>query len=117
MRKAVWMSAFVFAAAAGLAVAGTKRSAKVDTPDPATWAGKTLAAGEYTFKWQGDAGNVDVTVLRGNEVVAQGKGRLEERKTKSPDDAVVTRKEGSGAPALTEIEMAGRTTVLVLAHS
>ncbi len=117
MRKVVWISAFVFAAATGIALAGTKQSAKIDIPDKASFAGKTLPAGNYTIRWQGDPSNVDVTFMKGHQLMAEGHGRLETSKIKYRDDAVVTRKDASGAPVLTEIELGGRKLDLVLQHS
>ncbi len=117
MRKVVWISAFVFAAATGIALAGPKQSAKVDIPDKATFAGKTLPAGQYTISWHGDPSDIDVTFRKGHRVVAEGHGRLETSTIKYRDDAVVTRQNTSGAPALTEIELGGRNAALILQHS
>jgi hypothetical protein len=113
-RKAVWISAFVFAITAGAAVAGTRESAKVEVPYDVSWAGKVLPAGEYTFEWQGDAAEVDVTVRRGHQVVAQGHGRLEEAQQKSSANAVGTRRDTSGARVLTHVDFRGTATVLKL---
>jgi hypothetical protein len=117
VRRTVWIVAFVFAATAGFAVAGTQQSARVEVPYEVSWAGKVLPAGEYTFKWQGDAADVDVTVLRGSQVVAQGRGRLEQLQKKSPANAVGTRRDDSGARTLTHVDFGGKTTILMLAQS
>ncbi len=117
VRKAAFISAFVFAASAGLAMAASPQSKKVEFPDNVSWAGKTLHNGEYTVRWDGDPGNLDVKILDGSRVVAEGRGRLQTTKEKFASDAVVTRQSASGTPALTEIELGGRTTELVLAQS
>ncbi len=115
MRTIGWISAFVFASAGGLALAA-QESAKVNIPD-ASWAGKALTGGRYTVSWQGEPGNVQVTLSKGRQVVATGKGRLETSKIKFRDDAVVLRRDGSGASVLTEIDIHGSTTALILEHS
>ena len=117
MRKTVWVVAFVLAATAGFAVAATMQSAKVEIPYDASWAGKSLPAGQYTFRWQGDAENLDVTVLRGRQVVAEGRGRLEQAKAKAPNNAVVALPQESGPRLLTRIQFGGKDTVLILTQS
>ncbi len=117
MRKTVWISALAFAVMAGVASAGTKESAKVEVPYEVSWAGKLLPAGEYTFEWQGEASDVDVTVRSGHKVVAQGRGKLEEVKTKSEANAVGTRRDTDGTRLLTHVDFRGRTTILTLAQS
>ncbi len=118
MRKVSWISACVFTAAAGLAFAASRQSARVDLPDSVKWAGKTLRAGEYTVSWQGDPAHLDVRILNGqNKPVAEGQGHLQTANRKYADDAVVTRQQGPGAPVLTEIELGGSTSALVLGNS
>jgi len=118
MRKIVWISVFVLAATAALATAASQQSAKVQIPYEASWAGKTLPAGEYTVKWMGDTNDdVDVKILRGREVLAEGKGRIEQLGAKSPYNAVVARPQESGLRELSKIQFGGKTTVLVLAES
>jgi hypothetical protein len=117
VRKTLWTSALVFAVTAGVAVAGTKESVKVEVPYEVSWAGKALPAGEYTFEWQGEASDLDVTVRRGRQVVAQGRGKLEEAKTKSEANAVGTRRDPSGARVLTHVDFRGKTAILTLAES
>jgi hypothetical protein len=116
MRK-LWIAVLVCVASSGLALAGPMQSAKVEIPYEASWAGKTIPAGEYTFKWQGEGDAVAVTILRGHAVVAEGKGRIEEQKAKSPSDAVVARPQDSGPRLLSKIQFGGKSMVLVLAQS
>ena len=118
MRSALYVSAFVFIATAGLAVAGTKQSMKVDILDTAVWSGKELAPGKYEVAWDGDNGNVKVTFLQGHKVVAEGQGRIEQRKSASEETGVMSRRDGSGGtPVLSEVRFAKKNTVLVLAGS
>ncbi len=121
-RRVSWMSALVFVASAGLAVAAapqsktTSESKKIDFPDTVTLAGKTVPSGEHTVLWQGDRGNLDVKILDGKKLLAEGRGQIQDAKTKHENDAVVTNV-GSGTPVLTEIDLGGRTTTLMLKQS
>jgi hypothetical protein len=117
MRNALYISAFVFAAMAGMAAAGTKQSAKVEIVNKSVWSGTPLAPGRYEFAWDGDSGVVKVTILQGGKVVAQGQGRLEERKDASDETSVRWHRDASGGAVLSEVRFAKKTTVLVLAGS
>ena len=117
MRKILSIAVFVCVAAAGLALAASQQSAKVEIPYDASWAGKALPAGEYTFRWQGEGEDVAVTILRGHQVVAEGKGRIEQEKAKVPSNAVVARPQDSGPRLLSKIQFGGKSMVLVLAQS
>jgi hypothetical protein len=117
MRKIVWMSVFVFASATGFALAATTEHAKFNMPDKATFGGKTLPAGNYTVSWTGNPANLDVTISKGHDVLAEGKGKIQEAQRKYNDDAVVYHREASGTPALEEIEFGGKRMALVLQHS
>ena len=116
-QRMAWVSAVVFAASAGLAVAATPQTRKVDFPETVRWAGKTLPGGEHTISWQGEPGNLDVKILDGNKLLAEGRGRLETSNKKYDNDAVVTREVASGKPVLAGIELGGMTTELVLGQS
>ncbi len=115
--RLVWVSAVVFAASAGLAVAAGEQSKKVDFPDTVRWAGKVLPNGEHTISWQGDPGNLDVKILDGHKLLAEGRGRLETSQKKYDSDAVVTHAAASGTPVLDGIELGGRTAELVFTRS
>ncbi len=117
VRKTVGIAAFVLAATAGFALAANKESARVEVPYDVSWAGKVLPAGAYTFEWQGDTAQLDVTVRRGDQVMAQGRGRLEQLPSKSAANAVGTRRDDSGARILTHVDFKGKTTILTLAQS
>ncbi len=117
MRKRVWIAALAFFAAASIAAAAGQDSAKVEIPYQVTWAGKVLPAGEYTFKWQDDGSGLDVTILHGKELMAKGRGRIEEQPTKSDSNAVGTSRQDSGSRVLTQVFFRGKSTVLVLEQS
>jgi len=44
--------------------------------DPVTVSGKQLPAGDYSVKWDGSGPNVELSILKGNKVVATTPARL-----------------------------------------
>ena len=122
-----WIFALALAVAAGGAAAaaagdaaatvGTKQSKKVELFQSTTWNGKPLPAGEYKIVWQGDGSDLKVSVMNGHQVVAEGRGRLEERGVKARNDAIISRAGGSGEMSLAELQLAGKKEVLVFAGS
>ena len=44
--------------------------------DPVTVSGKQLRAGDYSVKWDGSGPNVELSILKGNKVVATTPARL-----------------------------------------
>jgi len=117
VNKAIWISAFALAAAVSPAAAGSRHSGSMELLEKATLNGKELPAGEYKVTWTGDGGDVKVTVLNGHTVMAEGRGRLEERKMRSDADQAVSRRDGSGAMTLTELHFAGKKEVLIFSAS
>jgi hypothetical protein len=116
MRKSLLMGALLLVATAAFAAAG-RESAKVEIPYQVAWAGKVLPAGEYTFKWQEQGDGLDVTIMQGREVMAKGRGRLEQQPTKSEYSAVGTSRDADGSRVLTQVFFRGKAEVLVLAES
>ncbi len=110
-------SAFALAAGEAAATVGAKQSKKVELFQGTSWNGKPLPAGEYKIVWQEDGSDLKVTVMNGHQVVAEGRGRLEERGVKARHDAVVSRAAGSGEMNLAELQLAGKKEVLVFAGS
>jgi hypothetical protein len=124
-RSTVWISALALAVAASAGAAGSKasvagagtkpQSKTVELLESTSWNGKKLSVGEYKIVWQEDGSGLKVTVMNGHHVVAEGRGRIEERTAKSPTDAVVSRVDGSGTMALAELQLRGKKEVLVFA--
>jgi hypothetical protein len=117
LRVAIWTSAFALAAAAVPAAAGTRHSGGIELLEKATLNGKELPAGEYKVTWDGEGGDVKVTVLNGRNVIAEGRGRVEKRNVRSDVNAAVTQRDGAGAMAITELHFAGKREVLILSAS
>ncbi len=115
MRRAVWISVLV-CIAAGLATAGTKKSANVRLLEKTTWNGKPLPVGDYKVTWEGEGPDVKVTLRYDDKVVAEGSGRLEEAGEKASVDGAVTRVDAAGGRALVKVLLGGKTTVLVFSN-
>ena len=114
-RRAGVLSAAAVLSAAGVAWAGSK-SLNVELREKASLNGTTLPAGKYKIAWTGD-GELQVKVSSGGRVVAESRGRLEERKVSSEADAVVSRRDASGALVISEIRLGGKKSVVVLPAS
>ena len=96
------------------AVAAGRQSLNVDLTEETSLAGTKLAAGKYKISWTAGEAETQVKVTQGRKVVATGKAKRVERPQASPDDQVVSRKDASGAFALSEIRLRGEKSVLVV---
>ena len=92
------------------------KSVSMDLKEPAAVAGQELAPGSYKVSWTGET-DAQITVSKSGKVVAQGKGRFEERPKAALSDAILFRKDGGGKTVLSEIQFAGKKSVLVVASS
>lgn len=75
--------------------------------------GKSLAAGEYKVRWEGQGPEVQVTVSQGKNIVATLPAQLVERESKAARNAVVLKNNGGGAGSIVELQLAGKQSVLV----
>jgi hypothetical protein len=82
--------------------------------DPVTVSGKSLAAGEYTVKWEGNGPNVELNFLHGNKVVATTSARLIDLDRSAYSNASVVKRNGDGSKTLSEIRFAGKKYALAL---
>ena len=108
--------AAVLMLSAGLAMAGSKQSVRLDITAPATLAGKTIPVGTYRLSWQGEGDAVTVTVAHGKDVVAEAKGKFVDGGSKATADGLVWQRNGSDS-VLTKVVFEGSSRVLVLAGS
>lgn len=112
LRKVGVLSAAAFLLAS-MAAAG---SVSVELREKVAFNGTTLPAGKYKITWTGDR-DLQVKISSDGKVVAESPGRLEERKVRAEADAVVSRKDASGAQVLSEIRLGGKKNVLVFPAS
>ena len=94
------------------AFAANKGSLQVS--DPVTVSGKSLAAGEYTVKWEGNGPNVELNILQGKKVVATIPARLIDLDRSAPGNTAVVKRNGDGSKTLSEIRFAGKKYALAL---
>jgi hypothetical protein len=84
-------------------MAAAKDSANIKLSDPVTISGKVLKPGNYHVKWNGTSGPVQVSFLKGKDVVATAPAELINKK--SPyDDAVETKEAPNKTSLLEEID-------------
>lgn len=84
-------------------MAAAKDSGKVRFSDPITVGGKVLPAGRYQVKWTGEAGPVQVSFLKGKDVVATAPAELVDQKTPY-SNAVETKREPDKSSLLEAID-------------
>jgi len=94
------------------AFAANKGSLQVQ--DPVTVSGKQLPAGDYQLKWDGKGSNVELSILKGNKVVATVPARLVDINQSAPSDASVIRKNADGSRTLSEIRFSGKKYALAI---
>ena len=94
------------------ALAANKGSLQVS--DPVTVSGKSLAAGEYTVKWEGNGPNVELNILQGKKVVATIPARLIDLDRSAPGNTSVVKRNEDGSKTLSEIRFAGKKYALAL---
>ena len=94
------------------AFAANKGSLQVQ--DPVTVSGKQLPAGDYQLKWDGKGPNVELSILKGNKVVATVPARLVDINQSASSDAAVVRKNEDGSRSLFEIRFSGKKYALAI---
>jgi len=113
MHKATVLKALVVAAVLTLAVSAYAATA-VNLSAPAMLNGKQIEAGEYQLRINS---NGDVTFLRNKTEVATAKAKYEDRDSKAAYTAVITKADGDGHRAITEIQFEGKKQVLVFENT
>jgi hypothetical protein len=82
--------------------------------DSVTVSGKQLPAGDYSVKWDGTGPNVELSILKGNKVIATTPARLIDLNEKSNHDAAVVQNNGDGSKSLAEIHFSGKKYALAI---
>lgn len=96
------------------ALAADVHKASLQTLDAIQVNGKQLPAGEYQVKWEGDGPNVQVSILKGKNVVASTEGHVITLEQKAGQDAIVAKSNSDGTRSLTEIRFGGKKIALAL---
>jgi hypothetical protein len=94
------------------AFAATK--ANLQLSNPVMVNGTKLKAGDYKVQWEGAAGNVEVSITQGKNVLAKVPAHVIELQTPASNDAAVTRKNESGPNTLAGVRFQGKKFALEL---
>lgn len=79
---------------------------------PASVAGKQLAAGDYTVKWDGTGPAVQVEIMKGKNVVATIPAQVVNLDRASGYDSAVVNTAGDGSRVLSQIRFSGKKFAL-----
>lgn len=97
---------------AATAFASNKGSMQISTTVMVN--GKQLAPGEYSVKWEGNGPNVQVSIMKGKNVVAQAPAHVVTLNSSTADDAAVVQKNNDGSSSLAQIRFGGKKYALTL---
>ena len=76
--------------------------------------GTKLAPGEYKVQWEGSGPSVEMSILKGKNVVAKVPAHVIDLPNASPNDAAIVRKNDDGSRSLSEIRMSGKKFALAV---
>jgi hypothetical protein len=100
---------------ASSAFAATKASLELDNPVSVN--GTMLKAGSYKLEWDGAGPNVELSIMKGKNVVLKTTAHVVELQTPANDDSAITTQTSSGASTLTAVHFRGKKTSLELAEA
>jgi HAMP domain-containing protein len=95
---------------AASAFAASKGSLQLTSPTVV--AGKQLAQGDYTVKWEGSGPAVEASIMKGKTVVATVPAHLVELERASNSNAAVVHKSDDGNETLNQIRFSGKKYAL-----
>ena len=76
--------------------------------DNAAVGNQTLKPGDYSFKWDGNGPNVQVSIMKDSKVVATTPARLVDLKQPFSNDAAVVTTKADGSRSLSGLRLAGK---------
>lgn len=97
------------------AFAGTKASLTLE--HSATINGTTLKAGDYKLEWEGTGPNVEVSIVKGKNVVAKVPARLVDMNSAAQNNAVLFSQNSDGSETLTGARFQGKKYALEIGES
>ena len=92
------------------AFAANKGALHVSAPEMV--AGETLAAGDYTVRWDGTGPNIQFRIMQGAKVVVAAPARIVALDNVSPADSVVVQIEADGSRRLSQMCFSGQKLAL-----
>lgn len=81
---------------------------------PTNVAGKTLAAGDYTVRWEDTGDQVELKLYKGKNVVASIPAHVIQLSSPAAYDSAVVNNDGDGTTSLAEIRFGGKKFALRL---
>ena len=76
--------------------------------------GTQLKPGTYKVAWEGTGSNLQLSIMKGKEVVARTPARMLERDKASDNDAAVVSNNEDGSKTLSEIRFAGKKYAIAI---
>jgi hypothetical protein len=89
---------------------------KLQIYNPVTVNGTTLKPGDYKLEWTSTAGNVELSILQGKNVVAKVPAHVVDLNSPSANDAAVVNND-NGTKTLTGVRFEGKKFALELGDS
>jgi len=90
---------------------------KLQIYNPVTVNGTTLKAGDYKLEWTGTAGNVELSIIQGKNVLAKVPAHVVDLKSPSANDAAVINNGDNGTKTLAGVRFEGKKFALELGDS
>jgi hypothetical protein len=103
--KGILLTAVVLIAANTFA-ASNKGS--LELQHPASVAGKQLATGNYTLRWEGTGDQVELKIYHGKDVVASTPAKLVQVEHPTPSNSAVVNTNSDGSYSLSQIRFGGK---------
>lgn len=97
------------------AFAATKASLTLD--HPTTLNGITLKAGDYKLEWEGSGPQVEVSIVKGKQVVAKVPARVVDLSQPTNDNQAIFNQSGDGSTTLAGARFQGKKYGLDLGES
>jgi len=94
------------------AFAANKGSLQVQ--EPINVNGTKLAPGDYKVQWDGAGPNVEMSILKGKNVVTKVPAHVVDLGAASPSDAAVVKNNGDGTKSLSEVRLSGKKFALAV---
>jgi hypothetical protein len=108
--KHIFLAALILVA--GSALASSKGS--LELQHPTSVAGKQLASGNYTVRWDGTGDQVDLKIYQGKNVVASTPARIVKVETPATSDSAVVIANSDKTFSLSEIRFGGKKFALAI---
>lgn len=100
---------------ASSAFAANKGSLQLSSPTSVN--GTDLKPGDYKLEWDGSGPNVQLSIIKGKNVVAKVPAHIVELQTPAANSAAVTRKGDNGSSTLAGVRFEGKKMALELGES